>query len=123
MPYLRDGDNNWLSLEGSDIWSLFQALQRQLVAGNHVVTKNLGHQALLVPIFNLKKLGRIYSQRQEPFARIFSLALFSYIPCPTLPSPCRIWHVGLVCGQSERVKALQEVALVPSLPFLVECQS
>lgn len=46
---LRDGDDNRLSLEGSDIWGQFQVFQKQLVAGDHVVTKNLGHEALLVP--------------------------------------------------------------------------
>lgn len=51
--YLRDRDDNWLPLERSSIRGQFQVFQEQLVAGDHMIPKHLGHEALFVPVFNL----------------------------------------------------------------------
>lgn len=57
--YLRDRDGDRLALEGHSTCGHFEVFQQQLLAGDHVIPKNLGHEALLVPVFDLeKKPGR-----------------------------------------------------------------
>lgn len=53
LSYLRGREDNRLPLERSDIWDQFQVFQEQLVAGDHMIPKDLGHQAMSVPVLNL----------------------------------------------------------------------
>ena len=51
-------------MEGHGTRGHFEVFQQQLLAGNHVIPENLGHEALRIPVFNLEKRpGRLASGR------------------------------------------------------------
>lgn len=121
LSYLRDGDGKWLPLEGSSIWGRFQVFQKQLVAGDHMIPKNLGHQALLVPVLNLKWI-RGFQLEPGAFCSNFPFGclLLQTLPCTSVLAPTlESRQSRRPCSQGYRPGTVQARGRSVLVPFLL----